>query len=252
MTLIESWKDGLYLVTPKGIKEFAYETWDAMKRVAHVLYARWFIILASIFALIGFAVGDLYSAAVVFLILQVPIIFLAYLPIDQDKNFGYFCRYSGKYTWALFKLMMLACLLFIAIFTMLLLVLVITALLAHLLGKLTAISFGKDFFAALWAGVFTLLFSLLAVAVGPTQLVLLFYFTKASTMRAAVKRSLRFALYNAPLLIIYAFIEWGVISIPEFLVGEKSIVYIVCTVGITVISLVLYMKRINAQPELYA
>lgn len=252
MTFIESWKDGLHLVTPQGIKQLAFETWDALKRVAHVLYARWFIILACIFGVIGLATGELYSAAVVFLLLQVPIIFLAYLPIDQDKNFGYFCRSSGKYTWALFKLMVLACLLFLAIVTILLFVLVITMPLDNALNNLTGSSFGKQFFVTFWASAFTILLGTLAVAVGPTQLVLLFYFMKASTMRAAVKRSLRFALYNAPLLIIYAFVEWGLISTSEFLVGEKSIVYILCTLAITVISLVLYMKRINAQPELYA
>ncbi len=247
MTLIESWKDGLHLVTPQGIKELVHETWDALKRVAHVLYARWFIILACIFGVIGLAAGDFYSAAAVFLVLQIPILFLAFLPINQEKDFGYFLRSSGKYTWALFKLMMLACILFMV----LLLFLLITALFMNILDNLTTSSFGKGVFATLWAGVFAILLSMLAFAVSPTQLILLFYFTKTSTIRAAVKRSLRFAFYNLPLLVVYGLVQWGLVAGIDFVFGKETLLYIISALCITVISLVFYMKRINAQPELY-
>jgi hypothetical protein len=251
MTLMESWKDSLRVFTPQGLKEFASATWRAMKEVGHIFYARWFIIVAALFSVIGFIVGNVLGALALLAGLLIPLVFLAMLPVPQTKDFNYFMRYLGKYTWALLKLVALGLLLLITVVLLVGLGIMVIGLLGKMVGLFAVGSSSRAFLATFWVGTLGFLLGIVAIAVGPTQLVLFFYFTKNITIRSAVKKSLLFVWYNFPLMVLCMLIEVILVGGVEFTLGKASLLYPILMVCIVCVSMVLYIQRINAQPALY-
>jgi hypothetical protein len=250
MTLIESWKDSLRVLTPHGLKELAIATWNTIKEVCTVLYTKWFIILAAVFCIVALILRS-FETVEVFGTLLIPLIFLAVLPVSQVKNFKYFLKSLGKYSWGLLKLMMLTLVLIVVIVLFVIACAIIMALIEKKLASFTTVSF-SNFFGTFFAGILGVLLSILALAVGCVQLVMLFYFTKTIPIRTAIKKSLTFIWYNFPLMGICFLIELVIGSGIEFIGGKASLLLsIIFTWFITCLGITLYIKRINANPALY-
>jgi hypothetical protein len=255
MTLIGSWKDSLRVLTPQGLKELGIATWNTIKEVCTILYAKWFIIVAAVFCIVALILRS-FEAVEVFGNLLIPLIFLAALPVFQVKNFQYFVKYLGKYSWGLLKLIMLILVSIIVIALILLIGIILTGFLGKISTLLTANSYNSV--ASFWEGITGVLFGalvsvlVLVLLVGSVHLVMLFYFTREIPIRAAIKKSLKFMCYNFPLMAIYFLIQLGIGTGIEFIGGKASLfLSIIFAWFITCLGITLYIKRINANPALY-
>ncbi len=249
MTLTEAWKDSLQLLKLQGLKELAVSTWHTIKEVFRILYARWFMILVSIFCVVGIITEQFYGTVELFGGLFIPLVFLAALPVSQVKDFKYFVKYLGKYSWGLFKLMMLVFMLG----ALILLGLIATGLFERNPVFISVFSYFFHIIVAIFAG----MFDFLIIISGLTTFVMLFYLSNLTTcchngsIRSALKKSLIFIVYNVPLIIIYGLVQLSVEGLIGITFGKMSIVHVAIALCMICLSMTLYTKRINAQPFLY-
>lgn len=248
MILLESWKDSLQLLKPQSLKELAVATWQTMKEVFRALCAPWFLILVVITFIIGSLSGQPYRVGNAFGGLLLTIAFVAALPVPQVKNFRYFMTYLGRYYWGSIKFMALVIILgFVAIGVPLLIVAGISQTpFPVIMRKFFAL-------AALVLVVGSILCLIFITVIG--SVVLLFYMLRSITIRAAIKKSLVFILYNAPLILLILLLA-GLLLIPMNTLHVLSpnsmrLIALPFAFWIVCLSINIYTRRVNAQPMLY-
>jgi hypothetical protein len=257
MTLIESWKDSLRVLTPQGLKELGIATWGTIKEVFRALGKPRMllflgILLGAFFLLayfidnnvdqverIYYKLGRIYGGILVILV------FLAALPTPQIKDLTYFANYFKKYIWGIFKLLALIITAGVLVVGA---VIGIALFIEQVMGKVD-LAKTIGFIEATSLLLPIILFLLLVWSL--KIIIMLFYIQHTITIRSAIKKSVFFVIYNFPLFLICTLILIGIYGAIDIIVGERSLIHFIIVLFEICVGINILTRRINANPALY-
>lgn len=240
MTLIESWKDSLRVLTPQGLKELGIATWETIKEIFRSLGKLWFLLVSICFIAVAVLVATPYRAGRYYGGFLMISALLAALPIARTKDAKYFFDYWMKYCWGMLKLLMLEVIIALLISGT-------VAITAYILKKATLTDVAINIFAIIGMATFGLLVTFTTIL---QTLILFFYLRQPTTIRSAIKKSAVCVWHNVPLLIICVLLLIGFFLLPRS-VGLPKLVWVVPAFLLFCLGITLLIKRINADPALY-